>query len=179
MTKRTIIAATALVCLSLWSAYSLDSFGTMVLSLPAFLLFLTVALNAIIKAVKLKNPRELKPLIIATFGFALLFLAFKMSDHGLANLTKERERKMTELRPVIMKYKEEKGEYPKSLDLLVPRYISKIPDALEASSENGDVYRRLTYEIEDGKPIFRYRVLRGPDSGAMFNIESGKFTRDM
>jgi len=179
MTKRTIIAAVALVSLSFWAAYSFDSFGTMVLSLPAFLLFLTVALNAIVKAVKLKNTKELKPLLIATVGFALLFSAFKMSDHGLASLTKERERKMVELRPIIMKYKEERGEYPKSLDLLVPRYISKLPDILGASSENGDSYKRLTYDLENGKPVFRYRVMRGPDSGAMFDVESGKISRDM
>ncbi len=179
MPKKTIIAATVLLCLSLWSAYALDTFATMVLSLPAILLFLTVALKAVIKAVKLKSPRELQPLMIAAVGFALLFSAFRMSDHGLADLTQEREIKMRELRPLIIKYKEDKGEYPKSLELLVPRYIAKIPDVLGASSENGDAYRRLTYEIEQGKPVFRYRVLRGPDSGATFDIESGKISRDM
>lgn len=179
MTKRTGIAAGILVCVPLWAAYFLDSFGTILLSLPAFLLFLIVALNAILKAVNLKNMRELKPLIIALFGFALLFSAIKMSDHGLADLTKERERKMSELRPAIIKFREERGVYPEKLELLVPSHIHKIPEVLRLSSENNDPYKKITYAVENGKPVFRYRVVRGPDSKAMYDVESGTIIRDM
>ena len=174
MTTKSFIVAFALLSLSFWASYALDSFGTAILSLPAFIFFTAISLKSLVTAIKKKNISELKPLLLAVIGFSVLIVSFKVSDHGLAQLTNAREQAMKDLQPVFSKYKKDHGEYPNKIEDLVPEYIPQIPVILCEFNDYGDPYKKITYSLENGKPLFRYQVIRGPDSNATFNMDSGK-----
>lgn len=178
MSPRSLVVATVFLCLSFWASYSLDSFSTMLLSLPGLLFFLVSSLFMIQKSIDQKSLQELKGLVVVAIGFALLVLSIRLSDHGLAELTKEREAAMAGLRPILLKYRDDQGAFPETLEALVPRYLAQVPHVLTPSSEQGDSYKQISYTVRDGKANFSYCIVRGPDSRASYDVATGAIHGD-
>ncbi len=111
--------------------------------------------------------------IIVLF-FVLFINYFFPSD--LRKLNKEREVAFLEVRPHLIKFRNEKGCFPKTLAALVPNYIKEIPHVLQRDNYEGAY--KIYYEVVDNDAYFTYHTSKGPDSRAEYHIDSGKFVYD-
>jgi hypothetical protein len=101
----------------------------------------------------------------------------KWSNADLADLTKLRRSTLAELRPVLLRYKAETGSFPPSLELLVPKHLSKVPPELQSQADV-EPAKRIQYERVGDTARFTYHVIRGPDSTEAFDVASNKFQRN-
>jgi len=95
----------------------------------------------------------------------------------MSELTKKRIQIIKALEPVFVKYLDEKGHYPKTLQDLIPYYMQVIPNEL-INDGIDEPYKKISYTLEKGQPIFCFRTHRGPDSAASFNVVTGEYWHD-
>jgi len=175
---RYLVISALLLGLSLCMAFYSDMFWTSAVVLPAWIYFGAKIVAASVRI--LRNKDRKRHLIILGSALAFvggLFLVVLMSDQGLNALTRQREQALREIRPILLKYKDDHGSFPKTLDGLVPEYLPRIPDILVNAGQH-DPYKRITYYLVDGKPVFLYRYVRGPDSRASYDVVADVFSRD-
>jgi hypothetical protein len=84
---------------------------------------------------------------------------------------------MRDIRPAFLKYRQDHGSYPESLTGLVPDYLDGIPPQL-VNNGGEDQYRMISYVLQDGRPVFHYRIMRGPDSSAQYDLQDDAFRYD-
>jgi hypothetical protein len=99
------------------------------------------------------------------------------SNADLADLTKLRRSTLAELRPVLLRYQAETGSFPRTLELLVPNYLPRIPPELQNRADV-EPAKRIQYESVGDMARFTYHVIRGPDSTEAFDVASNKFQRN-
>jgi hypothetical protein len=92
-------------------------------------------------------------------------------------LTKRRTQTIKGLKPVLVEYLDEKGHYPITLEDLIPDYMQATPNEL-INDGIEDPYKKISYTLEEGQPVFYFRTNRGPDSVARLNVVSGKYWHD-
>jgi hypothetical protein len=123
----------------------------------------------------------MKKTIWIVFAIALIVFGtgqyVKWSNSDLADLTKIRRSTMAELRPVLLRYKAETGSFPRTLELLVPKYLSQVPTELQ-NQPDVEPAKRIQYESVGDTARFTYHVIRGPDSTEVFDVASNKFQRN-
>ena len=167
------IFSAAFLALPYFCAFTADVVGTGMVSMPALIFFTVKFLDALVKTIKKKQIRY--NLII--MGACLLIIpsliaAIGISNRGLLGLTQKRMQIMKELKPVFAKYKMENGDYPYALEDLVPEYIAEMPAELVNDGKD-DSYKKIDYTIDHKGPVFYFRTMRGPDSQASYNMETG------
>jgi hypothetical protein len=96
------------------------------------------------------------------------------SNRDLADLTKMRRSTLTEIRPVLLRYKAETGSFPRTLELLVPKHLPQVPTVLQ-NAPDVEPAKRIQYESLGDTARFTYHVIRGPDSTEVFDVTSNKF----
>lgn len=123
----------------------------------------------------------MKKVIWIVAGIALAVLGagqyVRWANSDLTDLTRIRRSALAELRPVLLRYKQEKGGFPQTLDLLVPEYLPQVPLALQNAPDVEPV-KRIRYESVGGSARFTYHVIRGPDSTEMFDVAGNSFQRN-
>lgn len=73
----------------------------------------------------------------------------------------------------VLKYKAERGEYPATLEVLVPGQLAAVPE--DSWQRGGLVYKRFEKPDESGRGFILYSVgLDGTDNGGVMNTEAGK-----
>ncbi len=175
--KFAIITAVFLT-LSYWAAFNTDMFGTAFASLPAMIFFIVNIIIALISIIKKKQIKH--NLMVTGCSIFLIFslgIPIKISNRGLHELTQKRMQILKELRPVFLKYKTENGAYPVSLDDLVPKYIQEMPRELINNGKD-DPYKKISYTLTEGGPVFAFRTIRGPDSAAVYNVDKDTLWHD-
>jgi hypothetical protein len=172
------ILAAALSALPCYIAATNDTFTTGLSAFPAVLFFLS---SLIISLIKTFRKEERKYHLIKAISSLVLILSLiipiKLSDRGMGELTKKRIQIINGLEPVFVKYLDEKGHYPKTLQDLIPDYMQAIPNEL-INHGIDDPYKKISYALEKGQPIFYFRTHRGPDSGARLNVITGEYRHD-
>ena len=170
--------AAAFLILSYYMAITNDTFATMVCTLPAFLFFL---FSFILSLINTFRKEERKYHLIKSMSSLVLTLSLiiplTLSDRGLSGLTKRRIQMIKGLKPVFVEYLDEKGHYPRTLQGLIPDYIQAIPNEL-INDGMDDPYKKISYRLEKGQPVFYFRTSRGPDSAARLNVVSGEYWHD-
>jgi hypothetical protein len=101
----------------------------------------------------------------------------KWSNRDMTELTKARRAVLSELRPVLLRFKADTGSFPSSLELLVPQYLTQIPAELQNAPDIEPV-KRIRYEALDDTVRFSYHVIRGPDSTEVFDAVKNSFILD-
>ncbi len=117
-------------------------------------------------------------LILAT-AF-VLFVKFTFFPTDLRHLAAERREIITQqLRPAVVRYRQDQGHYPRALGDLVPGYLPALPPVLDNTH-----FPRRAYQIryfvarkKDSASI-RYRDCLGPDCGASINLKTGEYVHD-
>ena len=172
------VIAAALSALPYYMAITNDTFTTGLFAFPAVLFFLS---SFIISLFKTFRKKERKYHLIRAISSLVLILSLiipiKLSDSGMSELTKKRIQIIKGLEPVFVKYLDEKGHYPKTLQDLIPDYMQAIPNEL-INEGIEDPYKKISYTLEKGQPIFYFRTHRGPDSGASLNVVTGEYWHD-
>lgn len=168
----------AFLILPYYMAITRDTFATMVFAFPAFLFFL---FSFIVSSIKIFRKEERKYHLIKTMSSLVLIFSLiiplTLSDRGLSELTKKRTQIIKGLKPVFVEYLDENGHYPNTLQDLIPDYIQAIPNEL-INDGIEDPYKKISYTLEKGQPVFYFRTNRGPDSAARLNVVSGKYWHD-
>lgn len=101
----------------------------------------------------------------------------KWANSDLTDLTNIRRAALAELRPVLLRYKLEKGSFPQTLDLLVPKYLPQVPRILQNAPDVEPV-KRIHYESLGDSARFSYHVIRGPDSTEIYDVAGNSFQRN-
>ncbi|MEY2633973.1 MAG: hypothetical protein RIR00_2627 [Pseudomonadota bacterium] len=99
------------------------------------------------------------------------------ANRDLRQLSEQRRAELQRIRPVLLRYRVEQGEFPLRLQQLVPGYLAEIPPSLREEAES-EPARRIRYQRQGDQAEFVYHLLRGPDSSELFEVESGRFRRD-
>ena len=108
-------------------------------------------------------------LLVSGFG-----LYVKWSNRDLAELTTARRAALSELRPVLLRYKADTGNFPRTLEMLVPDYVPQISTVLHNAADVEPV-KRIRYEVRDDTAKISYHVIRGPDSTEVFDVVKNSF----
>ena len=172
------ITALLSLALSYYMAFEGDSFSTAMVIMPAFLFFVYGVISALIKAICRRDT----VFNLIKFGASLvlavsLAIPLALSDQGLRELTNKRMQIMGELKPVFLKYCEDKGHFPETLKDLVPEYLDRIPPELINDGQS-DSYKKIYYEVGCDGPMFLFKTVRGPDSSASYNVVTGAYWHD-
>ncbi len=101
----------------------------------------------------------------------------KWANSDLTDLTQSRRSALAEVRPILLRYKLENGDFPQTLDVLVPKYLPQVPLALQNAPDVEPV-KRIRYESSGGLARFTYHVIRGPDSTEIFDVVGNSFQRN-
>jgi len=101
-------------------------------------------------------------------------LYVQWSNKDITELSKARRVALTELRPVILRYKADTGSFPKTLEALVPQYLPQIPAVL-LNVPDVEPAKHIRYESMDDNVRFSYHVIRGPDSTEVFDVVKNSF----
>lgn len=126
------------------------------------------------------SPRGRGVAVALAFAVVLVVGAgvwFRAANDDLIELAKRREADLATLRPALLKYRDDKGAFPKSLDDLVPTYVRAIPDSLRDSA-GAESLRRVSYQSDGRGARVVYRGHRGPDSRLSYDVVTGKVTAD-
>jgi hypothetical protein len=99
------------------------------------------------------------------------------SNRDIKTLTESRHAALKELRPVLLRYKEDTGKFPSKLEALSPQYLPQIPAVLKEQAET-EAVKRIRYESNGETAQFTYHVIRGPDSTEVFDVTKNTFTRN-
>ncbi|MCW9003727.1 MAG: hypothetical protein OQK70_00590 [Gammaproteobacteria bacterium] len=112
------------------------------------------------------------PIIMATYS---IIQGKNLIIKQLIELTSQREKAFSEIRPVLIQYKEDHKLFPDTLNQLVPDYIDSIPPVLQSTSQLEYASKDMSLEyISDGESAaFHYR--KGYDHTPVFiyDISSG------
>ena len=90
-------------------------------------------------------------------------------------LNMSREAALAEIQPFLMRYKNEQGAFPETLEQLVPGYISAIPAVLQ-HSENIDPKLRVKYESDGTIAEFRYQKTYVSGSMVIFDVGTNSYS---
>ena len=174
--RKFALTAALVLILVWWAALKLDMFGTVMVTMPAFIFFF---ISFILASIRIIAEKEIKHNLVimgasVLLGFSLI-VPTKFANRGLYELTAKRKLTMQELRPVFIQYRQDHGTFPPALENLVPDYITEIPAEL-ISDGSEDPYRRIDYTLqEEEKAIFVFHTIRGPDSAAVYHIKENRF----
>ena len=91
----------------------------------------------------------------------------------MGELTERRFQIFKELKPVFVKFYNEKGHYPTTLQELVPDYMEAIPG--ELLNDKMDFPAKEIYYMEGDQPGFLFHTHCGPDSAASYCIITGEY----
>jgi hypothetical protein len=116
----------------------------------------------------------LRSIALILFGSGLYV---QWSNKDLTELSKARRAALTELRPIILRYRADTGSFPKTLEALVPQYVPQIPAVL-LNVPDVEPAKRIRYEPTDDNVRFSYHVIRGPDSTEVFDVVKNSFIRN-
>lgn len=176
--KFIIISALCIIA-AYWAAWKLDTFGTAIVVFVPICYFFYKGLNSLKQLIKKKEVRtNLIIGVVSIITCMAMAHSFILSDLGLQELTKQRMQTLSQLRPVLLKYKEERGAYPSKLQDLVPNYLQGIPPELLNDGKN-DGYKKITYEIikcEEAQFVFFRK--RGPDSSVTYHVSENRYEYD-
>lgn len=100
----------------------------------------------------------------------------RWANRDLIELTEARRAALLKIQPVLLRYKTDTGQFPASLDMLVPRYLPEIPQVLR--NGGAEAIKQIRYERTEGTVRVSYHVIRGPDSTEVFDVASGTFAQD-
>ncbi|PKN19317.1 MAG: hypothetical protein CVU71_07355 [Deltaproteobacteria bacterium HGW-Deltaproteobacteria-6] len=157
------------------AALKLDTFATGIVTFIAMVYFGVTGLKAVIQMVRTKETGD--NLIIGLgciVAFFIMFHAVSVSDQGLQELTKQRMQTLSALRPVLIKYKTERGNFPDRLQDLVPLYLRTVPPELVNDGKE-DAYKKITYEVRKGEARFVFSRTRGPDARVTYHVHENKY----
>jgi hypothetical protein len=159
-----------------WAALKLDTFATGIVASIPTLYFVTKALKSLWQLIK---RQEVRTNLVIGLGSILGFLLMThacgvVSFHGIRELTEQRKQTLNELRPILMKYKEENGCYPNKLQDLTPKYLHAIPPELVNDGKD-DYYKKITYEVINCEAQFIFYQMRGPDSRVTYHISKNTY----
>jgi hypothetical protein len=181
MDKRivTFVTLSALfIIAAYWAAYTLDTFATGLVALIPICYFIAAGIHSLLQLIK---RREGRINWVIGFGsviaFVVLLNAFSVSDHGLGDLTKRRTETLNELRPLLLKYKGERGGFPRNLQDLVPDYLRTVPPELLHDGKE-DSYKKIRYEVISGEARFTFQRARGPDSRVIYHVSENRYEYD-
>lgn len=126
-----IVLSALFIIVAYWAAFKLDTFATGLVAFIPICYFIATVIHSLLQLIK---RREVRTNLIVGLGsiiaFVLILNAFIVSDHGLRDLTKRRIQTLNDLRPILLKYKGERGFSPHNLQDLVPDYLRAIPPEL-------------------------------------------------
>jgi len=172
------LIAAAFLVLPYYMAFTNDMLGTGIFIAPAFLLFfISFIYSLILTFYKEDRKYHLIKTISNLILISSLIIPLHLSNRGLGELTEKRIHIIKELKPIFLKYRTERGYYPKTLTDLVPGYIKVIPNELMNDGIE-DPYKIISYVLEKDQPIFYFKTHRGPDSSASLNVVDGTFWHD-
>lgn len=121
----------------------------------------------------------MKKFIQITLAVALLVvgasLYVKWSNSDLTELTRVRRAALSELRPVLLRYRADTGSFPQTLEILVPQYLPQVPAVL-LNAPDAEPVKCIRYEVLTDTVRFSYHVIRGPDSTEVFDVVKNDFS---
>ena len=120
--------------------------------------------------------------IIAPIFLATVYI-LETKDKMIAEvveINKKREIAFAEMRPALMRYKDEQGMFPDVLNKLIPKYITSIPAVLLIEKNPNRGYdsedMSVKYISDESSAVFRFR--RGYVHTPMmtYDVLTGKYT---
>lgn len=173
--RKIIIIALFSIVAAYWAAFKLSTFGTVMVASIPMLYFIATAIESVWKLIKSREVRtNLVIGLVSILTCLLITHSCIISDHGLRNLTKQRMQTLNQLRPTLLKYKEENGFYPHKLQDLIPKYVQLIPPELVNDGKD-DGYKHIDYEVINSEALFRFHQMRGPDSGVTYHVRENRY----
>lgn len=115
--------------------------------------------------------------MVAVMVLAILIGTFLVSNPELRDLTIKRKQTLNELRPTLLKYKEDRGFFPDKLQDLVPDYLQAVPPELLNDGKE-DIYKKITYRVFEGEARFFFSQIRGPDSRVTYHVSENRYEYD-
>jgi hypothetical protein len=173
-----IIISVLFIIAAYWAALKFSMFATGLVAFIPVCYFLAKGVKSLWQLVKGREIRtNLIIVLVSIIGFVFMIHALKFSDHGLQDLTKHRMQALNQLRPILLKYKEERGCYPNKLHDLVPDYLQVVPPEL-LNGEKEDWYKNIIYEVVKGEASFIFFRIRGPDSRVTYHVSENRYEYD-
>lgn len=112
--------------------------------------------------------------VIGLLAYAIAPLFYIYISTDMRQLNNRRESAFHDLRPAFLKYVEDHGHNPRSLDLLVPDYLPEIPNVLKPEDE-GDPDKRVQYRTSKTTARFYYKTGGKPNSDTYYDILKNSF----
>lgn len=174
-----LISAVLIVLLIFLSVKKTDVFPMAFIAVPTMLYFVGKGIACLYRIIRRREAaNNLVMLTGCVVGFFAVFLILMISTREISKLTQQRKAILQEIRPVFMKYKQDYGSFPKTLNSLVPDYIPEIPPVL-IYNDKDRYYYRIQYNTWSEKGHehagFHFHGMTGPDSGVGYDIEEDKF----
>jgi len=173
-----IIVSALLIVAAYWVASRANTFATALFAFIPICYFIAKGLKSL---GQISNSIEVRTnFLIGIVSFVALLsmchAVYVVSDQGLRSLTMQRKQSLEQLRPTLLKYKEEHGSYPKELQDLIPKYLQAIPPELLNDGKE-DVYKKIIYEYDEktGEVTFIFDQMRGPDSRVTYHVSENRY----
>ncbi len=113
-----------------------------------------------------------KVLSLLVFGIAPILLVYLNSD--MREFNRERETAFQKIRPAFLQYVADHSTTPRTLRMLVPEYISKIPDILQPKDEV-PASKRVDYAATKNTARFYFKTSWRPDSKTQYDILQDRY----
>ena len=104
-----------------------------------------------------------------------IFYAKDLVQDELKELTIQRKVAFAQIRPAFMRYKNEHGVFPETLQQLMPDYVSSIPEVLQ-SPENEYPIIAIKYISEESSAFFHYHTDYGQVTTISYDIGNNVFS---
>ncbi|MCK4951162.1 MAG: hypothetical protein KAS48_05035 [Gammaproteobacteria bacterium] len=106
-----------------------------------------------------------------------IFQAKDLVNQDLKELTIQRKLAFTQIRPALIDYKKEHGEFPDSLQQLIPDYITSIPEELQSPDDENPIMT-IKYRSEGSNAFFHYQTSFGQATTVNYDIGNNTFSNE-
>lgn len=103
---------------------------------------------------------------------------FRVIDKDIRQLNQQRQVVFVEIRPLFLRYKAEHGDFPQSLEQLVPDYMDEVPEVLINAENESSKILKIDYQSSKNTAKFVFNVTHVPNLGASYDIEKGIYDYD-
>jgi len=104
-----------------------------------------------------------------------IFHAKDLINDELKELTSQRKVAFAQIRPAVMKYKNEHGVFPETLQQLMPDYVSSIPEVLQSPEDEYPIMA-IKYISEGSSAFFHYHTGYGEVTTVSYDIGNNVFS---
>jgi len=112
--------------------------------------------------------------VVTLLAFGLAPLLFVYLSGQSRELNNRRQAAFLEIRPALLQYMTDHGKVPGDLHLLVPEYLSALPEAI-ILNDNAGKYKRVLYQPEKNTALFCYKTGGIPAAETCYDIVNNQY----